>query len=166
MMNDNKLNLPALDPGMVERKTGTNYPEVFKKNVSQRERRRLGDVLGLTQFGVNLTRLPPGTMSAQRHWHSHEDEFIFVVEGELVLVTDAGEQILGPGMTAGFAAGVEDGHHLINRTDKDAVYLEVGSRNPDDGADYPGIDLLYRRKKGGKPAFTHTDGTPYEDAEK
>ncbi|NQU60279.1 MAG: cupin domain-containing protein [Rhodospirillales bacterium] len=165
MTDDKKLKLPALDPKSVETKVGTNYPEAFAENVSQRERRYLGDALGLTQFGVNLTRLPPGVMSAQRHWHSHEDEFVMVAEGELVLITDGGEQILGPGMTAGFPAGITDGHHLINRTDKDATYLEVGSRNPDDGADYPGLDLLFRHVNG-KPTFTHADGTPYEETEK
>jgi uncharacterized cupin superfamily protein len=100
-------------------------------------------------------------MSSQRHWHSHEDEFIIVLEGELALVTDDGEQTLGPGMAAGFAAGSGDGHHLINRTEVDALYLEVGARDEaNDDVDYPDIDLI-RRKKDGRRVFLHKDGTPY-----
>lgn len=160
-----KLKFPALDPATVGAKVGTNYPAEFCENVSAREKHILGDALGLTQFGVNLTRLKPGVMSSQRHWHTHEDEFIMVVEGQLVLVTDAGEQTLGPGMVAGFPAGTGDGHHLINRADKDAVYLEVGARDGEDDADYPDIDLI-RRKKDGKRIFFHKDGAPYEETKK
>ncbi|MEE8351662.1 MAG: cupin domain-containing protein [Rhodospirillales bacterium] len=165
-MADGKgLKLPALDPEMVVTKTGTNYPAAFCENVWEREKRVIGDALGLTQYGVNLVRLAPGVMSSQRHWHSHEDEFIVVTEGELVLITDGEEQVLGPGIMAGFPAGTDNGHHLINRNDEDAVYLEVGSRNDDDDVDYPDIDLL-RRVIDGKRAFTHKDGTPYEETEK
>jgi uncharacterized cupin superfamily protein len=121
---------PALDPATVAERTGSDYPEPFREAVAGRVKRVLGEPLGLTQFGVNLVTLPPGCWSSQRHWHSHEDEFVFVVAGELTLVTDAGEQVLGPGMAAGFPAGREDGHHLINRSDRPAVYLEVGSRIP------------------------------------
>jgi len=164
-MRDKKLNLPALDPQTVEAKTGTDYPKAFVENVQAREKRVIGDVLGLSQFGVNVVRLEPGVMSAQRHWHTHEDEFIMVLEGELVLITNDGEQILGASMAAGFPAGAEDGHHLINRTDEDAVYLEVGSRNEtNDDVDYPDIDLL-RRREDGRKAYFHKDNTPYEETE-
>ena len=152
---------PALDPATVDVRTGTNYPGEFSGPVETREKRTLGDALGLNQFGVNLVRLKPGVMSSQRHWHSHEDEFIIVLEGELALVTDDGEQTLGPGMAAGFAAGSGDGHHLINRTEVDALYLEVGARDEaNDDVDYPDIDLI-RRKKDGRRVFLHKDGTPY-----
>ena len=100
---DAKLILPAHDPATIEARTGTNYPEQFNENISAREKRRLGEALGLTRLGVNLTRLKPGLMSSQRHWHSHEDEFVIVLEGELVLITDGGEQVLSPGIVAGFA---------------------------------------------------------------
>lgn len=161
MSTTESLTAPALDPETVEARTGTNYPEAFNENVDKRQKRALGDALGLSQFGVNLVRLAPDVMSSQRHWHSHEDEFIIVLEGELTLVTDGGEQTLGPGMAAGFPAGTEDGHHLINRTDKDALYLEVGNRDEaNDEVDYPDIDLI-RRKKDGKRVFFHKDGESY-----
>ena len=152
---------PVLDPATVDVRTGTNYPEEFSGPVEAREKRALGDALGLNQFGVNLVRLKPGVMSSQRHWHSHEDEFIIVLEGKLALATESGEQTLGPGMVAGFPAGSGDGHHLINRTDVDALYLEVGTCDEaNDDVDYPDIDLI-RRKKDGRRVFLHKDGTPY-----
>ena len=157
---DAKLILPALDPATIEARTGTNYPEQFNENISAREKRRLGEALGLTRLGINLTRLKPGLMSSQRHWHSHEDEFIIVLEGELVLISDGGEQVLGPGMVAGFPAGSGDGHHLINRTDVDALYLEVGNNDKADDVTYPDMDLI-RRVRDGKRVFLHKDGTPY-----
>ena len=155
-----KLIPPALDPATVEARTGTNYPEQFNENVAEREKRPVGDALGLGKIGVNLTRLKPGVMSAQRHWHTHEDEFVIVLEGELVLITDGGEQVLGPGMTAGFPAGSGDGHHLINRTDADALYLEVGNRDKMDDVNYPDIDLI-RRVEDGNRVFLHRNGTPF-----
>ena len=161
MTEKQSVTVPALDPATVEARMGTNYPEPFTKNVKEREKRMVGDVLGLTQFGVNIVRLAPGVMSSQRHWHSHEDEFVLVLEGKLALVTDSGEQILGPGMVAGFPAGSGDGHHLINRSGQDVVYLEVGSREEaNDDVDYSDIDLI-RRKKDGKQVFFHKDGTSY-----
>jgi len=159
-MTGNKLSLPALDPATVDAKPGTNYPDAFAGPVKDREKRALGDALGLGQFGVNLVRLKPGVMSSQRHWHSHEDEFVIVLEGELILATDAGEQVLGPGMVAGFPAGSGDGHHLINRSGADAAYLEVGSRDARDDVDYSDIDMI-RRVRDGARAFLHKDGTPY-----
>jgi uncharacterized cupin superfamily protein len=140
---------------------GSSYPSPYDEPCAQRLRRRIGDVAGLTQFGVNLTRLPPGCWSSQRHWHVGEDEFVFVIEGEVVLVTDAGEEILRPGDSAGFKAGIADGHHLQNRSDRDAVVLEVGSRSEDgDQVLYPGIDLQILK---GRPGFVHNNGEPYAD---
>src|SRR5690606_1561952 len=127
-----------------------------------RERRRLGDAAGLTQFGVNLLRLKPGIWSSQRHWHLKQDEFVYVLEGEVVLVTDDGEEILSAGDCAGFQAGEANGHHFQNRGTADALLLEVGTRIEGDGANYPGIDLVH--PPHGQPAmYTHTDGQPYPD---
>jgi uncharacterized cupin superfamily protein len=140
---------------------GRGYPEPFATRVAGRVRRPLGDCFGLTNFGVNLTRLPPGGMSALRHTHSREDEFIYVVEGEPVLVTNAGETQLRPGMCAGFKAGSGDGHHLLNRTTHDAVYLEVGDRNPGDTVIYPDDDLGRALAADGARVFVHKDGRPY-----
>jgi uncharacterized cupin superfamily protein len=117
-----------LDPTSVQPRRGGIYPASFGDPLAGREKRALGDQLDLTQFGVNLVTLTPGAWSSQRHWHKNEDEFIYILEGEVTLVTDDGERILGPGMAAGFPAGKTDGHHLINRTDCAALYLEVGSR--------------------------------------
>jgi uncharacterized cupin superfamily protein len=139
--------------------SGSGYPEPFHRACANRIRQRLGDAAGLSDFGVNLMRLAPGAWSSQRHWHTAEDEFVYVLEGELVLVTDAGEEILRPGDCAGFKAGVRDGHHLQNRTDRDAVVLEVGSRKiEDDEGDYPDIDMRFLKGDGG---YVHKDGTPY-----
>ncbi len=138
---------------------GTGYPAPYDAPCSGRRRWKLGDAAGLTQFGVNLLRLPPGQWSSQRHWHLAEDEFVYVLEGEVVLVTNAGEAILRPGDCAGFKAGKADGHHLQNRSDAEAVLLEVGSRRPgEDGADYPDIDL---KIDAGEALYRHKDGTPY-----
>lgn len=161
---ERKLRRPALDPQTVPTRRGSSYPEPFRAAVENREKRPLGDPLGLSQFGVNLVVLPPGCWSSQRHWHSHEDEFVYVLDGELTLVTDAGEQILRPGTAAGFAAGTADGHHLINRSDRPAVYLEVGSRRDDvDEVDYPDIDMAVRQQ-GGRQMFVRKGGEPYGPA--
>lgn len=142
---------------------GSGYPTPFDAPCAARQKRALGDVFGLTDYGVNLVTLPPGTWSSQRHWHSQEDELIYVLEGEPVLVTDAGRTTLKPGMCAGFPAGSGDGHHLRNETEAPVVYLEVGSRRADDAVDYPDIDMrVERRAAGGR--FSHKDGTPYPDA--
>ncbi len=154
------LRPPALDPMSAAPRRGSSYPEPFRAAAERRTKRALGDALGLRNFGVNLTRLEPGAWSSQRHWHSHEDEFVLVLEGELTLVTDDGEQALGPGMAAGFPAGVENGHHLINRGRTAAVYLEVGDRRPEDATVYPDIDLLLRPGPGA-PVFTNRKGEPY-----
>ena len=154
------LKLPAIDPAQVPAATGSAYPEPFKSRVAARRKQRLGDALGIKNYGVNLTTIPPGAVSALRHWHTHEDEFIYMVSGELVLVTDGGEQVLGPGMAAGFPAGKADGHCLVNRSRRDAVYLEVGDRRPDDAVTYPDDDISGRATPQGR-RFTRKDGTPY-----
>ena len=141
---------------------GTGYPPPYDAPCLERVRSQLGDAAGLDQFGVNLMRLAPGVWSSQRHWHTNEDEFVWIVEGEVVLVTDAGEQVLRAGDCAGFKAGVADGHCLQNRSDRDAVVLEVGSRRnkeADYGCDYPDIDLTIPIGAGGR--YCHKDGTPY-----
>ena len=154
------LKLPAIDPAMVEPVTGSNYPDHLKPRAEGRSKKRLGDALGLKNFGVNLTTIKPGAASALRHWHSREDEFIYVVSGELVLVTNAGEQLLTAGMTVGFPAGKADGHCLVNRATRDAVYPEVGNRAPDDVVTYPDDDLEGRATGSGRKFFRQ-DGTPY-----
>lgn len=139
--------------------TGSRYPRPFDAPCAARARQRLGDAAELTDFGVNLLRLPPGAWSSQRHWHSAEDEFAYVLDGEVVLVTDAGEETLRAGDCAGFKAGVEDGHHFQNRSTRDAVLLEVGSRKPDDDeGDYSDIDMRFLK---GRAGFVHKDGTPF-----
>ena len=150
----------ALDPATVPARTGSGYPEPFRQVVGAREKRPLGDAFGLSGFGVNLVRLPPGCWSSQRHWHTHEDEFVYILEGELVLVTDAGEQVLTAGMASGFPAGTKNGHHMQNRSGRDAVYLEVGGRLDQDEAEYPDIDLMLKLRDG-KLVFMHRDGTAY-----
>ena len=151
---------PALDAGKVPAVTGTSYPEPFRAGVAARRKQRLGDAFGLKNFGVNLTTIPPGCASALRHWHSHEDEFIYLMSGELTLVTDAGEQVLRPGMCAGFPAGRADGHRLVNRSSENAVYLEVGDRRPEDAVTYPDDDIVGQATPQGR-RFAHKDGTPY-----
>ncbi len=147
--------MPKIDPASVPRREGSGYPAPFAKLARDRVKQALGDAGGLSDFGVNLTRLPPGGWSSQRHWHSREDEFVYLLEGELVLVTDAGEQTLRAGDCAAFPKGVADGHCLINRSSTLAIYLEVGTRSSGDTCHYPDIDLHW---DGG---FTHKDGTPY-----
>lgn len=154
------LRLPALDPADVKAVEGSSYPDTFKPAVAGRAKRRLGDALGLKHFGVNVTTIGPGAHSALRHWHTREDEFIYMLSGELVLVTEAGEQVLTAGMCAGFPAGKQDAHHLINRTGHDAVYLEVGDRDPADDVTYPDVNLCAVATPQGR-RFTRKDGTPY-----
>lgn len=150
-----------IDIAAIASTIGTLYPPPFDEPCLSRERKRLGDAASLTQFGVNLLRLPAGAWSAQRHWHTSEDEFIFVLSGEVTLVTDAGAEILRAGDAAGFKAGEQNGHCLQNNSQADATVLEIGSRREDDAAYYPDIDLV--APSGAKPAiYTKRDGTPYE----
>lgn len=137
------------------------YPEPFASKMHGRVKRPLGDIFGLSNFGVNLTRLAPGAWSALRHAHSKQDEFIYVLSGHPILITDAGETSLSPGMCAGFKAGSRDGHHLVNRSSEDVLYLEVGDRTADDSAAYPDDDLRAALGRDGKWQFAHKDGTPY-----
>ena len=146
-----------IDPKATRASVGSGYPPPYAAPCASRVRTRLGDAAGLTDFGVNLLRLPPGTWSSQRHWHTAEDEFVYVLEGEVVLVTDAGEETLRPGDCAGFKAGVEDGHHLQNRSQTDVVLLEVGSRKAEDAGDYPDIDMRFS-----PDGFTRKDGSPFD----
>ena len=157
--------MPKIDLATAPTRVGTGYPAPFNAPCLHRHRTKLGDAVGLSQFGVNLLRLPPGQWSSQRHWHTTEDEFTWVVEGEVVLVENAqgengGETVLRAGDCAGFKAGVANGHHFQNRSDKDVLLLEIGSRKPDeDGCDYPDIDLVLRE---GESVYRHRDGTPYD----
>jgi uncharacterized cupin superfamily protein len=153
--------MPKIDIGKAVVRTSTIYPDHLKAATKGREKRALGDLAGLTQFGVNLTTLKPGAASALRHWHEVEDEFVFVVEGELVLVENGGETILKRGDAAGFKAGVPDGHHLVNRTNRDATYLEVGTRGTTEHAHYPDDDLDLVRDAHGKFTLTKKSGEPY-----
>ncbi|HUO05635.1 MAG TPA: cupin domain-containing protein [Candidatus Binataceae bacterium] len=149
-----------IDVAAIQPLVGTAYPPPFDEPCRKRERRRLGDAAGLTQFGVNLLRLPPGAWSSQRHWHTHEDELVYVLSGEVVLVTNGGEEILRAGDAAGFKAGDSNGHCLQNRSAADAQVLEIGTRVWEDVGYYSDIDLVFAGL--GKPApFTHRDGTPY-----
>lgn len=150
--------MPKIDVSAVPVRIGTGYPEPFNSACADRTRRRLGDAGGLQDFGVNLMTLPPGRWSSQRHSHSHEDEFVYVLEGELTLVEDGGRTLLNPGDCAAFAKGTGNGHHLKNLGSKVAVYLEVGSRQPDDLTTCSDIDLMSHNRDG---RFVRKDGTPY-----
>jgi len=151
--------MPKLDLDSIPGRKGSDYPKPFGDNMAERIRQRLGDAGGLTQFGVNLLQLPPGAWSAQRHWHSAEDEFVYIVSGEVVLVTDDGEEVLRAGDCAAFAANTPNGHHLINRSASMAVCLEVGTRAPEnDRVVYSDIDMLFDPEQD---CYVHKDGTPY-----
>ena len=152
---------PALDPAILEASCRSNYPEPYRSRVLPRSKRRLGDALGLTRIGINQTTLLPGKESSMRHWHTQEDEFVYVLAGEVVLRTDAGEQLLRAGVCAGFPAGVQDGHQLINRSDQPAVYLEISNRDSADSACYsdPDVDLAWSPPHA-RGRMTRRDGTP------
>jgi len=150
-----------IDPAQLPEIIGTLYPSPFDKPCRVRGRRKLGDAAGLTQFGINLLRLPPGAWSSQRHWHLEQDEFVYVLSGEIVLVTDDGEEVLKPGDCAGFKAGDKDGHHLQNRGASDALVLEIGTRPKSDRGEYSDIDMAFDTGSGA--IYLHKDGTPYTD---
>jgi len=152
--------LPKIDIAQVPQIKGVGYPAPFATVCRDRMRQRLGNAGGLKDFGVNLMRLPPGNWSSQRHWHSHEDEFVYIIAGEVVLVEDEGETLLCAGDCAAFAKNSGNGHHLINRSAATAVYLEVGSRSPDDLITCSDIDMKSASRDG---CFVHKDGTPYPD---
>ena len=150
--------MPKIELTFVPFRKGTGYPAKFLALSADRLRQRLGEAGQLTDFGVNLTRLPPGNWSSQRHWHSHEDEFVYLLEGEVVLIEDGGETLLRAGDCAAFPKGTGNGHHMINRSDRDAVYLEIGSRHPDDLTTCSDVDMMSANSDG---RFVHKDGTPY-----
>ena len=154
--------MPVIDdPMRLSGRRGTMYPKPLDQGFEGRIKRALTEKLGITQFGVNLTTLEPGAKSSHRHWHAEEDEFVYILSGELVLVTTAGEKVLQPGMAAGFPASDEDGHHLINCSATAATYLEIGTRAPVETASYPDVDLR-AEKRDGILRFFHKDGTPYD----
>jgi uncharacterized cupin superfamily protein len=152
--------VPKIDIASLPIDTRTNYPAPFDRVVVGRERKRLGNAVGLDQFGVNLTTLKPGAASALRHWHEKEDELVYILQGEVVLIEDGGETVLKPGDAAGFKANVRNGHHLVNRSNRDAVFLEIGTRSKHERAEYPDVDLLVIRDENGA-RYTHKDGKPY-----
>jgi uncharacterized cupin superfamily protein len=154
--------MPRIDKEQAPRGAGSRYPAPFDVPCRERAWLRLGDAAGLTQFGVNLLQLPPGAWSSQRHWHSHEDEFVYVLSGEVTLVTDEGEDRLGAGDCAGFPAGVANGHCLQNRGAMPAQILVIGSRDDADHGEYPDLDMVFTagRYTGGG-SFRHRDGTSY-----
>ncbi len=139
----------------------SDYPEPFRQAQRKRAYRFLGDYAGLKNYGVNLVRVMPGGQSAARHAHSQQDEFVYVIDGELVLVTDAGREKVGPGACIGFPAGTGDGHHFLNLGTTDATFLVVGDRTKGDEVDYPDIDLAWKMASDGVKGYFHKDGTPY-----
>lgn len=151
----------VIDPKQVTARRTTSYPEPFRAAVAGREKRALGDAGDLRNFGVNLTRLEPGAGSALRHWHERQDEFVYILDGELVLVTDEGESVLGAGMAAAFPAGRQCGHQLVNRTGRPALYLEIGDRSQGDRVHYTVDDLAAALGPDGRWIFTHQDGRPW-----
>jgi uncharacterized cupin superfamily protein len=152
---------PAFDPRDVAESNATGYPEPFRADNQRRYNRRLGNHAGLTNYGVNLTRIVPGGQSSLRHAHTRQDEFIYVLEGEVVLETNGGAQVLGPGMCAGFPAGTGDAHRFVNRSARDVLLLVIGDRTADDEVAYPDADLKGKLGADGKFRFTRKDGTPY-----
>jgi uncharacterized cupin superfamily protein len=152
--------MPKVDIAKVPVKSGTFYPAEFQAECAGRHKQAIGDAVGLTQFGVNITRVKPGSATALRHWHEQEDEFIYVLEGELVLAENGGEVTLKPGDAAGFKSGSGNAHRLINRTDRDAVYFEVGTRAKSERVHYPDVDLVMERDEKGR-RYLHRDGKPY-----
>ena len=149
--------MPKLDLSLIAKRKGSSYPAPFDRECTERIRQRLGDAGGLTQFGVNLLHLPPGAWSSQRHWHTQEDEFVYVLSGEVVLITDQGEETLHPGDCAAFPKNRPDGHHFVNRSASPVLCLEIGTRMADDRGVYSDVDMLVDPQRG----FTHKDGTPY-----
>jgi len=154
--------MPKIDIGKATVRTATIYPQPWRAVTAGREKTVLGDVVGLSQFGVNLTRLKPGAASSLRHWHEAEDELIYVLEGEMILIEDGGETVLRPGDAAGFKAGVPNGHQLVNRSRRDALYLEIGARAPRERAHYADVDLVLDRDERG-PRFSRRSGEPYQE---
>jgi uncharacterized cupin superfamily protein len=152
--------MPKIDIAKLRVYDGTDYPAPFRKVVAGRARKRLGLAAGLDQFGVNLTTLKPGAASALRHWHEREDELVYILQGEVVLIEDGGETVLKPGDAAGFKANNRNGHHLVNKSTQDAIYLEIGTRSKHERAEYPDVDLVAISDEKGE-RYTHKNGEPY-----
>ena len=152
--------MPKIDIAKASVRTKSVYPQPWRSVTDGREKTALGDVAGLAQFGVNLTRLRPGAASSLRHWHEQEDELIYVLEGEITLIEDGGATVLHPGDAAGFKAGVANGHHLVNKSARDALYLEIGTRARHERAHYPDVDLVGQKDEHGF-RFSHRSGEPY-----
>jgi len=155
--------MPKIDVDALDFKATSGYPTPFQACVAGCSRKPLGNAAGLSQFGVNLTRLEPGSMSALRHWHENEDELVYVLDGELILIEDGGETVLKANDAAGFRAGVANGHHLVNRSERPATYLEIGTRAKTERGHYPDVDLAVT-KDSNSYTFTRKDGTSYEEA--
>ena len=153
--------MPKIDIPAIPESNSCGYPAPFHEIARGRFRKPLGDAAGLTQFGVNLCRLAPGSASSQRHWHEKEDELVYVLDGEVVLIEDEGETVLRAGDAAAFRAGSGNGHHLLNRSDRDALILEVGTRAVRERAVYPDLDMQLMIEEGEEDRFLHMDGTPY-----
>lgn len=162
MLNES---MPKIEAASVTIREGSSYPSPFDEPCRNRRVERLGDAAGLTQFGVNIVELAPGAWASQRHWHAHEDEYVYVLAGELVLIEDAGETVLVAGDSAGWPAGVRDGHHLVNKSEAAARFLVVGSRDDSDHGEYSDIDMKFgelRYRQGKKGVYQRKDGTPYD----
>ncbi|MBD2571227.1 cupin domain-containing protein [Anabaena lutea] len=151
-----------INPDNVPRRTSSVYPDVFKSQIAGRIKQALGNAAGLKNFGVNLVTLTPGSCSALRHWHTQQDEFIYIIQGEATLITNAGEQILTAGMMAGFPAGEANGHQLLNKSQAIVIYLEVGDRSLGEEVYYPDDDLIAKSSDDGGWIFTHKNGDLYE----
>jgi uncharacterized cupin superfamily protein len=149
-----------ISPADLKAYNRSGYPEPFRSQVLPREKRALGDAAGLTKIGINHTTLWPGAASSMRHWHTQEDELVYVLSGELILITDAGEEPLRAGQCAGFPAGLANGHQLVNRGQEPAIYLEFSNRDKEDSAHYPDIDLCWNAPDA-RDAYSHKDGTLY-----
>ncbi len=154
--------MPKINIDNINWVTGTDYPSPFDKVVKGRARKRLGNEAGLNQFGVNLTKLEPGASSALRHWHENEDEFVYVIKGELTLIENSGSTLLSAGDAAAWKAADDNAHHLVNNSQADAIYIEIGTRAPQEITHYPDDDLSYNSEIG----FTHKDGTPIDGENK
>ncbi len=152
--------MPKIDIAKIQLDASTNYPDPFHRVVEGRSRKRLGNAAGLDQFGVNLTTLKPGAASALRHWHEKEDELVYILEGEVVLIENDGETVLKPGDAAGFKANNRIGHQLVNKSNRDVVYIEIGTRSKFESVDYPDVDMMVVRDEKGM-RYTHKDGKEY-----
>lgn len=153
---------PVLDPKTLTPRTTSIYPAKYAKELAGREKRALGDAFGLTQFGVNLTMMPPGAWSSHRHWHEKEDELVYILEGEATLIDDDGEHLLKAGMCAGFKAGVANAHHLVNKSSRPVVFLEIGSRMPGERSNYAEADMLAVKGEDGQWRLTRKDGGAHD----